>query len=69
MMASSRSALAIRKALGVMQNVTRVAPESRGLVLRGPLPFGLQVDGDVFETPLPMELGIRPGALQILVPA
>jgi diacylglycerol kinase family enzyme len=38
------------------------------LELRGPLPFGLQVDGDVFETPLPLEIGIRPGALQILVP-
>jgi diacylglycerol kinase (ATP) len=38
------------------------------LLLRGPLPFGLQVDGDVFETPLPVEIGVRPRALQILVP-
>lgn len=38
------------------------------LVLRGPLPFGLQVDGDVFETPLPIEIGIRPSSLRILVP-
>ncbi len=38
------------------------------LKLHGPLPFGLQVDGDVFETPLPIEIGIRPGALNILVP-
>ncbi len=42
---------------------------AESLLLRGPLPFGLQVDGDVFETPLPIEIGIRPGALQILVPA
>lgn len=38
------------------------------LQLKGPLPFGLQVDGDVFETPLPLEIGVRPGALQILIP-
>ena len=38
------------------------------LVLNGPLPFGLQVDGDVFETPLPLEIGIRPASLNILVP-
>lgn len=38
------------------------------LVLNGPLPFGLQVDGDVFETPLPLEIGIRPATLNILVP-
>lgn len=36
--------------------------------LNGPLPFGLQVDGDVFETPLPLEIGIRPASLNILVP-
>lgn len=41
---------------------------AENLVLHGPLPFGLQVDGDVFETPLPLEIGIRPATLNILVP-
>jgi len=41
---------------------------ARSLVLKGKLPFGLQVDGDVFEAPPPIEIGIRPQALQILVP-
>lgn len=38
------------------------------LVLRGPLPFGLQVDGDVFETPMPLDLSVKPRSLHILVP-
>lgn len=40
----------------------------QALEILGPLPDGLQVDGDVLRVQLPVPLDIRPGALKVLTP-
>ncbi|MEM6794387.1 MAG: hypothetical protein AAF725_10410 [Acidobacteriota bacterium] len=40
----------------------------RELEILGPLPFGLQVDGDVLPVPLPCRVTVRREALRVLVP-
>ncbi|MEM1180915.1 MAG: diacylglycerol kinase family protein [Acidobacteriota bacterium] len=41
----------------------------RDLTIHGPLPWGLQMDGDVLPIPLPCPIKVKRGALRVLVPA